>query len=196
MADDLSHALSILAGDPCLSVGQPLVKVCSPIQLTCTEAPDSDNDHATWLCAPRLFFTLIKHAQDTLLYSHSNQMLYFASAQAQLSPSTPDGTAFLCQYAIDKVQDKLEPRLLAFDLTSTDPAPDPSGRLDSSPSARGARLRSLTPNLPKPLCCVQWVGQPHCLTPEFLSALPHQSVGTLLLQPEAVRLLAVCRTSL
>jgi hypothetical protein len=193
MAEDLSLALSVLACDPCLSVGQPLLKVCKPIHLTCTDAPDSDNDHATWLCAPRLFFTLIKHAQDTLLYSHSNQMLYFASAQAQLSPSTPDGTAFLCQFAMDRAQDQLEPRLLAFDLVST--VPDPSGRQDSSPSARGAHLRSLTQHLPKPLCCVQWVGQPQCLTQPFRSALPHSSSGTLFLQPSAGDLNAIFHTT-
>jgi len=174
MSDLLSHALSVLAGEPCLSVGQPLINLCRPVLLE--DATSDQQSASTWLCEGGLFFTLLKHGQDTLLFSHQNEMLYFASLSARLAPACPDGTAFLCQFAIDAPG---EPRLLALDLLSPD---------GTDPILRGERLRAMGSHLPQPLCCVQWVGQAACLTPSFLSALPHASAGVLFLQSQPGRL--------
>jgi hypothetical protein len=182
-ADLLSTALSVLAGDPCLSIGQQLIAICKPIQLINFNPLGSAHtiqNPSTWRCEAGLFFTLIHSGPDTLLYSHANQMLYFASASASLPLSCPDGTAFLCQFALDRpskpdpASDLPEPRLLAFDLVIP----------DCPPHIRGERLRSLGQFLPQPLCCIQWVGQASCLTPPFLARLPHTQDGILVLGPE------------
>ena len=180
--DLLSTALSVLAADPCLSVGHALLNICRPVQLTelSLEPGIQIQAPSTWRCETGLFFTILRSGQDTLLYSHSNQMLYFASASAALPPACPDGTAFLCQFALDRPSAPSafpEPRLLAFDLLVP----------DCPPQLRGERLRALGHHLPQPLCCVQWVGQASCLTPPFLSGLPHTPCGILVLGAEPLK---------
>ena len=122
----------------------------------------------------------------TLLFSHTNEILYHASMDAQLPPSCPVGLCFLCQFTTDSNPEGNAPRLLAFDILP---------KLPLSPSARGDMLREMQPHLPHPLCCVQWVGPRRYLTRGFVAGLPHQigglvSLGGDPLEPGAFELYA------
>jgi hypothetical protein len=172
----LDQALAILAGDPCLAIGADLAALCRAMELQ--PAGGGLTAPATWLCEHGEFFTLIRREPDTLLFCHRNQMLYFAAPDAQLAQRCPDGEAFLCQFTHDGVgaagpeRAQSVPRLLAFDVLG----PGDAGE-------RGERLRTLGAHLPQPLCCVQWVGEPQCLTRAFLGGLPHAASGVFGLGP-------------
>ena len=140
----MDTALSILAGDVSLQVGQEIMALCrSTLLSTCTQA---EGQHATWLCRDAAFFTLFKtqHSPSTLLFSHTNGVLYHASPQAQLSPACPCNTGFLCQFTHDTLPEGAVPRLLVFDVVPMQPM-----------EARGDFLRSMAQHLPQPLCTVQ-----------------------------------------
>ena len=182
----LDLALATLVGDPCLAIGPSLVSLCKPIILLEESSASSSNSSsesvppaslATWRCDGGSFFTLIRSAeQGTLVFCHSSQTLYFAAPAVQLAARCPDGTAFLCQFVLDGPQPEAAPRLLAFDVFTGAPG---------TPAERGERLRALGVHLPLPLCLVQWVGEARCLTPGFLSGLPHATRGVLVLGSEA-----------
>jgi len=168
--DILSRGIATLAGDICLQVGPALLELCRPVEFVQETRPFAESA-ATWLCERRAFFTLIKEHSNTLVFSHSNQVLYYASPEAQLSRSCPHGVALLCQFTMDRVAATggVEPRLLVFDVLSC-----PRG---TPAFARGEHLRSLSVHLHQPLCCVQWVGLGRYLTRGFVAGLPHPVVG-------------------
>lgn len=167
----MDASLCILAGDVCLQVHQDLVPLCRPLSppapVRCfvpqLEAP------STWLCKDAQFFTLFKLQGSTLLFSHGNRVLYYASTMAQLAPECPLGTAFLCQFTHDTLPEGRVPRLLVFDVFSPGP-PKP-------PSERGHLLRGMAQHLPQPVCAVQWVGPRRYLSREFVAGLPHAIAG-------------------
>lgn len=128
----------------------------------------TDSSLSTWLCEDAHFFTLMKTDAGTLVYSHTNGVLYYATPLAQLSVACPVNTAILCQFTVDALPppDNMVPRLLAFDVLQPSP-----------PAQRGEALRALSVHLPAPLCCVQWVGPRQYLTPHFVAGLPHKTKG-------------------
>lgn len=179
-ADTLTDALQILAGGVCLQIGKDTFSKCTPLSLLSMpeNAEISEDALCTWLCADTHFFTLFKsETGSTLLYSHTNEVLYHASLDAQLAPACPKDVAFLCQFTFDSLPEGLVPRLLVFDVL-----------VQESPMQRGERLRSLQPCLPQPLCCVQWIGFFKCLSKEFFAALPHAIKGVVVLQHNSLQL--------
>ncbi len=160
---ELSEALHILAGDVCLKVG--CKDKCKPFVLSLIPGKIKQDSPATWLCSNHIF-TLFPLEGRTLLFSHTNQILYFASIDAQLAPNCPD-VCFLCQFTMDSPD---VPRLLVFDVIS-----------NSNPKDRGEMIWNLQGFLPQPLCAVQWIGQRQYLNPEFLKGLPHTIKGLVAL---------------
>ena len=178
--DSLSDALQFLAAEVCLRVEAGMLPKCTPITLT--PMPEIAEDAlCTWLCADAHFFTLFKAEDCTLVFSHTNEILYHASAPAQLSASCPKDVAFLCQFTFDALPEGSVPRLLVFDVLT--PANTPA-----NPAQRGEKLRSLQHCLPQPLCCVQWIGYASYLTGGFFAALPHATAGVVALQTDTLRL--------
>ena len=168
----LDHALSVLTADLCLQIGASILVACRV-----TSQSDSiyigQGSTSTWMCENARLFTLIKTHDSTLVFSHTNEILYHASPLAQLSQECPVDTAVLCQFTVDTMENgDQEPRLLAFDVISWDAA---------SPEIRGARLRALAVHLPIPLCCVQWVGPRMHLSSDFVRRLPHKVSGVFVL---------------
>ena len=161
---------AILSGDVCLSVGQEVQAMCRQVQVVPTSSAPPEA-LASWLCKEGNFFTLFKTQThvSTLLYSHTNKVLYYASAQAQLSPACPC-IGFLCQFTHDTLPEGRVPRLLVFDVCCPLPA-----------IQRGEMLRSYSQHLPQPLCTVQWVGPSKYLSHEFVQGLPHSIEGLFLL---------------
>jgi len=173
--DRLSAALHILAGDVCLRVGSADVNTCKPLKIPSFSSLICSETLSTWLCDEAHFFTIFraKGVAGTLLFSHSNEILYHASVDAQLSPSCPEGTAFLCQFTMDCLPEGEVPRLLAFDvLCSTE-------SISPSPHARGRMLRDLQIYLPQPLCIVQWIGPRQYISEDFIAGLPHKIRGVV-----------------
>ena len=170
--DRLTYALSILTGDPCIQIGKGVNLACRDISFVDLDSVESsqnpDSSLSTWLCDEAHFFTLIKVESGTLIYSHTNGVLYYASPSAQLSSACPMNTAILCQFTIDSwpPPENLVPRLLAFDVLQP-----------HDPVQRGEALRALAVHLPAPLCCVQWVGPRQYLTSQFVAGLPHKTRG-------------------
>ncbi len=168
--DTLSEALHILAGDVCLHVSPEGIDKCRLFRLPLYPSKISSEVLSTWLCASAHFFTLFKPkgAIGTLLFSHTNQVLYHASMDAQLSTDCPVDTSFLCQFTFDSLPEGIMPRLLAFDVISSHP-----------PAVRGDMLRGMQSYLPQPLCLVQWIGPRQYLSPDFISGLPHMIRGVV-----------------
>ena len=169
--DTLSAALHVLAGDVCLCVGPGDMRKCKPFVLPSVSRiyPEA---LSTWLCRGGHLFTLFKTdckslgQVGTLIFSHTNEVLYHASIDAQLSSDCPADLCFLCQFTTDSSPEGVVPRLLAFDVLSHQP-----------PAARGAILREMQAHLPHPLCCVQWVGPRRYISSEFIAGLPHRIGG-------------------
>lgn len=186
--DRLTYALSILVGDPCIQIGQGVFTACRDINLINSDSGTdprheiSDATLATWLCDEACFFTLIKTDAHTLVYSHTNRVLYYATPQAQLAAACPADTAVLCQFTVDSLASECTPRLLAFDVLH---------QQGGDPVARGEALRALAVYLPEPLCCVQWVGPKLYLTAQFIAGLPHHAKGAFALtsDPLSVRVM-------
>lgn len=133
---------------------------------------------STWLCKDAHFFTLFRPtgAEGTLLFSHTNEVLYNASIEAQLSKDCPADLCFLCQFTTDSLPDGCcAPRLLAFDVITA--------RMDQQPppGTRGEILRVAQAHLPLPLCVAQWIGPRQYLSREFIAGLPHKIKGVFAL---------------
>ena len=170
--DTLSAALHVLTGDVCLQVGQEAMNKCRTLVIPSFPGTICPEALSTWLCDGAHFFTLFKPkgASASLVFSHTNEMLYHASIDAQLSINCPEGLAFLCQFTTDFLPEGSVPRLLAFDILSS-----------NSPAARGDVLREMQIHLPQPLCIVQWIGPRLYISPEFIAELPHKIKGVLAL---------------
>lgn len=172
--DTLSAALHILAGDVCLRISPADIATCRPLVVPPSTRPIYPETLSTWLCDGAHFFTLFKSkgVDGTLLFSHTNEMLYYASVSAQLSPNCPQDIAFLCQFTTDSMPDGDIPRLLAFDVLCPTPL---------SSSARGDLLRNMHTHLPCPLCIVQWIGPRRYISQDFIAGLPHKIKGVVAL---------------
>jgi hypothetical protein len=164
-----SHALSVLAGDVYLQLDAATQHRCQPVKVRPTSAPSlleplAGLNYSTWKPKGSFFFTLIKTARDTVVYSHDNDTAYVAAPCAKLAAACPPTTAVLAQWCLDRgLGGAVVPRLLVFDLLDGDP----------DPASRGAKLRALSPLLPLPLCTVQWAGQASALD-KFAATLPHE----------------------
>ena len=172
VGDTLSEALHVLAGDVCLHVNPGLLDRCRKLVLpsVCSAVPP--DAACTWLCEGAHFFTLFRPsgAVGTVIFSHTNEVLYHASMDAQLSEACQADLSFLCQFTRDPTPEGAVPRLLVFDIVSSQP-----------PEARGETLRNLLVHLPQPLCCVQWIGPRRYLSSEFIAGLPHKVGGLIAL---------------
>jgi hypothetical protein len=147
-----------------------------PSDQSSTATDPCHSNLATWICETRLFFTLftLSPGQRTYVVDNSRNVTYVASPLAQLAPQCPVNTAFIGQFTLDKVGDgKLEPRLLIFDVVSEQDCQV------TSPVQRYEKLRNMEHFLPKPLCCIQWIGERHCMSKEFLRSLPHDIAGVM-----------------
>ena len=184
--DRLTYALSVLAGDPCIQIGQEVFQACKDITFADADSLEgrqvSDSSLSTWLCDDALFFTLFKTDVHTLIYSHTNRVLYYATPQTQLAAACPVNTTVLCQFTVDTLPDGCIARLLAFDILLP---------IGTSVAGRGEALRALAVHLPAPLCCVQWVGPRRYLTGQFVAGLPHRTQGLFALTPAAHSLVRV-----
>lgn len=171
-ADTLSAALHVLGGDICLQVSQDYIARCRPFAVPESSSQIESGALSTWLCEGSHFFTLFRPnaAVGTLLFSHTNEILYHASTDAQLSPSCPADACFLCQFTTDSSPEGAVPRLLVFDVLSEQPQ-----------NVRGDMLRSLQGHLPQPLSTVQWIGPRQYLSREFIAGLPHKIRGLVAL---------------
>jgi hypothetical protein len=171
-ADTLSEALHILAGDVCLHVGKDCIARCRPYSVPESCERIESATLSTWLCEGAHFFTLFRPSAvfGTLLFSHTNEILYHASMDAQLSADCPADVCFLCQFTTDSTLEGGVPRLLVFDVLS-----------NQSQSVRGDMLRSLQGHLPQPLATVQWIGPRQYLSREFIAGLPHRIRGLIAL---------------
>jgi hypothetical protein len=198
LQDTLSAALHILAGDVCLYASRDYIARCRKfsdlhatgmIEGAIDSMIDCTIDAAslsTWLCDGAHFFTLFRpnSAVGTLLFSHTNEVLYHASVDAQLSVECPADVSFLCQFTFDRMPEGNTPRLLAFDVMGDAVGGSISSITSpacSNITSRGDRLRSMQAHLPQALCVVQWIGPRRYLSPEFLAALPHAVKGLIAL---------------
>lgn len=175
-ADTLSVALHVLAGDVCLHASRDYIPRCRPFTVAAGAGRVDHNVLSTWLCKDAHFFTLFRpnSAVGTLLFSHTNEVLYHASIDAQLSKDCPADLCFLCQFTTDSLPEGSVPRLLAFDVVFT-------SRDQQPPGIRGDTLRGLQGHLPQPLCIVQWIGPRQYLSKEFVAGLPHKIKGLIAL---------------
>ena len=184
--DTLSAALHVLAGDVCLQVSSDCFSRCRPFVVSddfSSEPSKIDSEAlSTWLCEGAHFFTLFKsnnsNSAGTLLFSHTNEVLYHASMDTQLSLECPLDVAFICQFTMDSLPEGLVPRLLAFDVLAPQSLNQSLNQPPNQPpNIRGDMLRALQGHLPQPLCCVQWIGPRQYLSPEFILMLPHRIMG-------------------
>ena len=153
----LPVALSSVAAGECLQIDALLARSMKAIEIK--PKPKGETIVcATWRPKNSIFFTLIKTKNGTAVYCHLNGTAYHATPLAQLSTECPEGTVFLAQWCIDGGTTH---RLLVFDLLDND-----------NVISRGEKLRQLSRFLPRPLCVLQWAGEPEALE-GFTSTLPH-----------------------
>jgi hypothetical protein len=170
----IQDALLLTCGSVCLQVHQVLQKCTKPVSLKIETR--REDGHFTWLVKDTHWFTLIKQGKQTLVYSHTNSMLYYASPNVQLTDACPDGHSFLCQVCIDRTPDGQDvPRLLVTDLV-TPVIPEPQGR--------GSVIRSLS-HVFTQVCHIQWSGERQCLI-GFMPKIPHETSGVIRLGDEAI----------
>lgn len=159
---NLSDALAFTCTDHFLQVHPIFNEIMKPLQIHTTHVPirPNTNEYTSWITKNAQWFTVLKHNQQTLVYCHSNEMMYYASPNIQLHPSMPDGHAFLAQTCIDNTD---TPRLLILDVIIPS-LPDPK--------QRGHVLRNLSQFFPA-TCHVQWAGDITALRKFLKSGLPH-----------------------
>jgi hypothetical protein len=160
-------ALALACGALCLQIHSVLPLAMQGVSVSVERIrPD---DVVTWLAKSARFLTLVKTARGTRVYDHADDLLYYASPDAELARDCPEGHAFLCQAVCDRQPDgSLAPRLLVTDLVS------PS---IPCPRQRGEALRKLAHCLPH-ACHLQWAGDGQALQ-AFLPSVPHD-VETLI----------------
>jgi hypothetical protein len=184
-----SEALSFCCGCRCLQLDSIQNKLMVPLKIhTSQNPPTTSNKNIkiyTWMVEKAHWFTLFKHWGTTFVYSHYNDVLYFAAPCVQLHPNLPDGYAFLAQTALDIDQ----PRLLIVDIIQV---PDSQQPLPNDPLARGNILRSLHMFFSAATCHIQWSGEYTSLM-AFLQAnkLPHKVQAVLELQEDPLQMLYI-----
>ena len=154
-------ALALACGPLCLQVHPVLPAAMRDASIALGQIQPSDL--VTWLVKGTRLYTLVQTSQGTRVYDHADDMLYFASPDAELDRACPEGYAFLCQTVCDRQPDGPPiPRLLVTDLVA--PAIE-------SPRDRNEALRKLAHVLPH-ICHVQWAGERQALE-KFLPSVPH-----------------------
>ena len=161
MSDTTLHrAHTILIHQQCICLDTSTFKMCAPIQ-TLASTGNTATNCFTWKPEHSHLFTLMRKAHYTLIYCHTSDMLYYASAAAQLAQSCPEEIAFLAQYC----EDADVPRLLVFDILEANVTA-------TTCAARGNLLRKFAECLPTPLSVLQWAGELQPLK-TFVCTLPH-----------------------
>lgn len=155
-------ALALACGPLCLQIQPVLPAAMRGASVAVGQIQAADL--VTWLARGARLYTLVQTRQGTRVYDHADDLLYFASPNAELDRACPDGHAFLCQTVCDRQPSSgpPTPRLLVMDLVS--PAIE-------SPRERNEALRRLAHVLPH-ICHVQWAGERRALE-AFLPAVPH-----------------------
>ena len=100
---------------------------------------------------------------ETLLYCHHSDTVYYTNPEIWLSAAIPDQTALLCQWCEDRGPEGAVPRLLVLDLVGTN---------EPDVAVRGRRLRDLSVFLPPTTYVLQWAGELNALK-QFVTSLPH-----------------------
>lgn len=188
-----SEALSFCCGSRCLQLDSIQNKLMIALKIhTLQNEPTTNSQNIkiyTWMAEKAHWFTLFKHCGTTFVYSHFNDVLYFAAPCIQLHPDLPDGYAFLAQTALDIDQ----PRLLIVDIIQV---PNSQQPLPNNPHIRGNILRSLHMFFPALTCHIQWSGEYNSLM-NFLQTkkLPHKVQAVLELQEDPLQMLYIRYTS-
>ncbi len=160
-------ALALACGPLCLQIHPVLPAAMRGASIAVGQIQPTDL--VTWLAKGARFYTLVQTQGGTRVYDHADDLLYFASPNAELDRACPEGHAFLCQTVCDRQPSGPPiPRLLVVDLVS--PAIE-------SPRERNEALRKLAALLPH-ICHVQWAGERQALE-KFLPSVPHD-VETIL----------------
>lgn len=170
---DLSDSLAFACAHHFLQVHPVLTSLTRQVEFTHakiqdTEARSSHPRLSTWVAEGACWFTLVKHLQTTIVYSHDTLMMYYGTPEIQLHRDLPDGHAFLAQTALDEGK---TPRLLIVDLVLP---------VLSSPQERGETLRRLGRFFPVS-CHIQWKGDITSLR-RFIrdeKQLPHNVQGLI-----------------
>ena len=154
-------ALALACGPLCLQI-QPVLPAAMR-GATVAIGQLQASDLVTWLAKGARLYTLVQTGEGTRVYDHTDDLLYFASPDAELDRACPEGHAFLCQTVCDRQPSGPPvPRLLVMDLVA--PAIE-------SPQERNEALRKLAHVLPH-VCHVQWAGERQALE-KFLPVVPH-----------------------
>lgn len=96
---NLSDALLFACADHYLHIHPSFLAIVQHVQITTTvqDIPSDSAKYTSWLAKDAHWFTLLKHEGNTLVYCHSNDMMFYGSPNVQLHASMPDGYAFLAQ---------------------------------------------------------------------------------------------------
>jgi hypothetical protein len=200
LAPSLSHACILaICTDPCLHPGDHYRFRLAPTITANPAAPpsakrqlrdaaeDDNNNNAfgTWLALGAEIVTIGKYANGaTLVYIPSQDIFYFASPPAMLSPECPEQTVFVGQFVIDG---DATPRVLVFDVAKIQGVPCTGMAVRD----RYACLQQKLAMHLGPICTLQWVGDCKVLAKDMGSGkfkVPHAVKGVMALQPEPGRL--------
>jgi len=173
---NLSDSLAFACAHHFLQVHPVLTGLTRQVEFTHTKIKEkasttnsNENNHqglSTWVAEGACWFTLVKHLQTTIVFSHDTLMMYYGTPDVQLHRDLPDGHAFLAQTALDEGK---TPRLLIVDLVLP---------VLSDPQERGETLRRLGRFFPVS-CHIQWKGDISSLR-RFVkdnNTLPHKVQG-------------------
>jgi hypothetical protein len=180
---DYSEAIAFLCGPYFLQVHPIITQIAKPVVIkSIDDNNDRENkyeyaqrkDQSFWSTANTHWFTIYKHIEPphpTVIYSHVDDMMYYALPHMHFMQGMPPGYAFLAQTTKDN---GLQNRLIVLDLVYP---------VIEDPIARNSEIRSKAMFFPS-TCHVQWVGHTHALK-AFLAAnkesLPHK-VESIMLQ--------------
>ena len=158
--DTLARAHLTLTQKLCVKIDTEACKMCIKLTIkadNCTG--NTAGGFYTWRPNDTHVFTLMRRGEDTLVYCHTSDNLFYATPHARLARGCPENMGFLAQYC----EDANVPRLLVFDILEQKSTPY---------AARGERLRQCAEWLPAPLFVVQWAGELDSLK-KFVGTLPH-----------------------
>lgn len=162
----MDASISIVCQSPCLWLGEHLDYCKKPNVI------EGTSDLWTWVPENASWIYLIKIMGFTLAYVPENDTVFFVNPAYSIKNSCPSNIVFAAQCCRDP---NCLPRLLVVDILcdcgkSTGPM---------EPVARYRRLQELQDHFVEPNCVVQWCGEKHSLTDEFLASLPHRTRARL-----------------
>lgn len=186
---DLSEALAFTCADYCLQVHPHILNMCGNMQLqSVCDVVDTEHEAScyTWITKDTHWFTVGKfklgNVDETLVYCHENNMLYYSSPLLHLSPAIPLDHAFLVQTTKDHGR---VPKCLVTDVLLHHKCP---------PCKRQHFMHSLSAHFP-PAYHVQWGGDLAALE-SFIGIpgnLPHVVEGIVRYTENPLTLLLVKR---